>query len=62
VAQKGLGGDMRPYEVWIYEGDIPLPFDADPSVVTHPHSKRRILFLFVDDQGTGLYRLRYSTE
>lgn len=62
VAQKGLGGDMRPFEVWIYEGDIPLPFDADPSEATRGRSKRRILFLFVDDQGTGLYRLRYSTE
>jgi GWxTD domain-containing protein len=62
VAQKGLGGDMRPFEVWIYEGDIPLPFDADPNASKRGPSKRRILFLFVDDQGTGLYRLRYSTE
>jgi GWxTD domain-containing protein len=62
VAQKGLGGDMRPFEVWIYEGDIPLPFDADPRASMRGPSKRRILFLFVDDQLNGLYRLRYSTE
>jgi len=62
VQQKGLGGDMRPYEVWVYEGDIPLPPDADPNEQNRGRSKRRLLFLFVDDQGTGLYRLRYSTE
>ena len=31
LQQPGLGGDMRPFEVWIYTGDIPLPPDADPS-------------------------------
>jgi GWxTD domain-containing protein len=62
VNQKGLGGDMRPFEVWVYEGDIPLPPDADPSAALHGRSHRRLLFLFVDDQGTGLFRLRYSTE
>lgn len=62
VAQKGLGGDMRPFEVWIYEGDIPLPPDADPDKHLPLLARRRLLFLFVDDQGTGLYRLRYSTE
>ncbi len=62
VQQKGIGGDMRPFEVWIYEGDIPLPPDADPREAVRGRQKRRLLFLFVDDQGTGLYRLRYSTE
>ncbi len=62
VQQKGLGGDMRPYEVWVYEGDIPLPPDADPRAESRGRAKRRLLFLFVDEQGTGLYRLRYSTE
>jgi len=62
VQQKGLGGDMRPFEVWVYEGDIPLPPDADPRKELRGRSKRRLLFLFVDEQGTGLYRLRYSTE
>ncbi len=61
VAQKGLGGDIRPFEVWIYEGEIPLPPDADPSVTVKFH-RRRLLFLFVDEQGLGQYRLRYSTE
>ncbi|MCC6349132.1 MAG: GWxTD domain-containing protein [Candidatus Eisenbacteria bacterium] len=62
VQQKGLGGDMRPFEVWIYEGDIPLPPDADPREEARGRSRRRLLFLFVDEQGTGIYRLRYSTE
>ena len=61
VHQKGLGGDMRPFEVWIYEGDIPLPPDADPSV-SENRRYRKLVFLFVDEQGLGDYRLRYSTE
>ena len=61
LQQPGLGGDMRPFEVWIYEGDIPLPPDADPDVASVPR-RRRLLFLFVDDQGLGNYTLRYSTE
>lgn len=62
VRHLGLGGDMRPFEVWVYEGDIPLPPDADPREEARGRSKRRLLFLFVDSQGTGLFRLRYSTE
>ena len=62
VNQKGPGGDQRPYEVWIYEGDIPLPFDADPDAQVVRVNKRHLLFLFVDEQGLGTYTLRYSTE
>jgi hypothetical protein len=61
LRQPGLGGDMRPFEVWIYTGDIPLPPDADPNVGAPPR-RRRLVFLFVDDQGLGRYTLRYSTE
>ena len=61
VHQKGLSGDMRPFEVWIYEGDIPLPPDAEPSV-SENRRYRKLVFLFVDEQGLGDYRLRYSTE
>lgn len=61
LQQPGLGGDMRPFEVWIYEGDIPLPPDADPDAGAPPR-RRRLVFLFVDDQGLGHYTLRYSTE
>jgi GWxTD domain-containing protein len=61
LRQPGPGGDMRPFEVWIYTGDIPLPPDADPSL-SHPPRRHRIVFLFVDDQGLGHYKLRYSTE
>ncbi len=55
-------GDLRPWEVWVYEGDIPLPPDADPQVAPGQHGKRRLVFLFVDEHGLGDYRLRYSTE
>ena len=56
---------FRPLTVWssyqaIYEGDIPLPPDTDPRVESQ--RKRRLVFLFVDEQGLGDYRLRYSTE
>ena len=62
VRQHGLGGDMRPFEVWVYEGDIALPPDADPRVRDRRPPRRRIVFLFVDQHGTGNYVLRYSTE
>lgn len=62
VNQKGPGGDTRPYEVWVYEGDIPMPFDVDPTGAAPRANKRRLLFLFVDEQGLGTYTLRYSTE
>ena len=62
VNQKGPGGDQRPYEVWIYQGEIPLPLDVDPASAPQRGTKRRLLFLFVDEQGMGTYTLRYSTE
>lgn len=64
VNEKGPGGDQRPYEVWIYEGDIRPPFDADPQKITSTGyiAKRKLVFLFVDEQGLGTYTLRYSTE
>ena len=61
VPPQGIGGDMRPYEVWIYEGDIPTPVEADPDVPRNVRH-RRLLFLFVDDHGLGDFRLRYSNE
>jgi len=61
VAPQGLGGDMRPYEVWIYEGDIPAPIEADPGV-SRSVRHQRLVFLFVDDHGLGDFRLRYSNE
>ena len=62
INQKGPGGDQRPYEVWLYEGEIPLPPDADPLADRRSVRRRRLLFLFVDEQGMGTYTLRYSTE
>lgn len=61
VRLQGPGGDIRPYEVWIYEGVIPTPLETDPrhaDVVRH----KRLTFLFVDEFGYGEYRQRYSTE
>lgn len=60
VAQKR--GDQRAWEVWVYEGSIPAPIDADPDTPSSLHRRRRLLFLFVDEQGIGNYTLRYSTE
>ena len=63
LSDKVIGADMRPFEVWIYEGDIPLPVDADPSTMKQPHMRnRKLVFLFVDEHQVGDYRLRYSTE
>lgn len=62
INQKGPGGDQRPYEVWTYQGDIPLPFEVEPGSVAAGSGKKRLLFLFVDEQGLGTFTLRYSTE
>lgn len=62
VHQKGLGGDTRAYEVWIYQGQINLPPDTDPRAVPGVRARRRMVFLFVDEHGYGDYILRYSTE
>lgn len=63
LSDKVIGADMRPFEVWIYEGDIPLPLDADPSTMKQPRIRnRKLVFLFVDEHQVGDYRLRYSTE
>lgn len=61
IRQHGPGGDMRPFEVWIYEGTIPVPIDADPNVQRNARHER-LLFLFVDEHGLGDYRMRYSNE
>jgi GWxTD domain-containing protein len=61
VNAKGPGGDPRPFELWIYQGPVGLPPDADPRAADHPR-RRRLVFLFVDEQGVGDYRLRYTTE
>ncbi len=61
VHRQGLGGDMRPYEVWTYEGTIPNPVESDPE--THRNVRhKRLVFLFVDDHGLGDFRMRYSNE
>ena len=63
VNDRTMGPDMRPFEVWIYEGNIPFPIDADPRNTNQPTIRnRRLVFLFVDEQWVGDYRLRYSTE
>ena len=59
VHMKGPGGDTRPFEVWIYEGDIVTPLTLAEG---RPRSRKKLVFLFVDERGYGEYRLRYSTE
>ena len=56
------GADMRPFEVWIYEGQIPLPIDADPGQSVTRVARQRLVFLFVDENWLGDYRLLYSSE
>ncbi len=62
IEDKQLGADMRPFELWIYQGDLAPPPDADPGAGGLLHLRRRLLFLFVDERGLGDYRLKYSTE
>ncbi len=54
--------DIRPFEVWIYEGEVPRPIDIDPERMGDTRRRDRLVFLFVDEQGFGRYLLRYSTE
>jgi GWxTD domain-containing protein len=61
VHAKGPGGDLRPFELWTYDGPIAPPPDADPKAAGRLRHKR-LLFLFVDERGAGDFRLRYSTE
>ena len=61
VREPGPGGDMRAFEEWIYEGVIPTPLEADPRT-SGAIRRRRLKFLFVDEQGYGDYHQRYSTE
>jgi GWxTD domain-containing protein len=62
VHQKGLGGDTRPYEVWVYEGRSSVTPDVDPALVDRLRIRRRMVFLFVDEHGYGNFTLRFSTE
>jgi GWxTD domain-containing protein len=62
VHQKGLGGDTRPYEVWVYEGLVQDTPDTAPERQGRLRARRRLVFLFVDERGYGNYTLRYSTE
>lgn len=62
VHMKGLGGDQRPFELWIYQGNVGAPPDTDPAARRHIRSRRRLVFLFVDEYGYGNYTLRYTTE
>ena len=60
VHSKGLGGDVRPFEVWIYDRDRAVPLLAPALGAQRP--RKRLVFLFVDEQGYGDYTLRYTTE
>lgn len=60
--QTQPGADMRPFEIWIYEGEISMPFDAGERGGTTRKLGKPLMFVFIDDQWLGNYRLRYSTE
>ena len=62
VDSKGLGGDVRPFEVWVYEGARTRPITARPDPRASERTLKRLLFLFVDERGYGDFRLRYSNE
>ena len=62
VTSKGIGGDTRPFEVWVYEVTRAQPITDKPEPGSDRRSTKRKLFLFVDDNGYGDYRLRYNTE
>jgi GWxTD domain-containing protein len=63
IDSPGPGGDQRPWELWIYEeGWVRRPLAAPRDAVLNPKQRRRLLFLFVDEQGYGDFRLRFSTE
>lgn len=62
LGDPAVGADMRPFEVWIYEGEIMQPFDTDRAVEQRRRLAKPLVFLFIDEQWLGDYRLRYSTE
>ena len=62
VDKKGIGGDIRPFEVWVYERERGAGLTTKPNPSAGGRTRRRLTFLFVDEQGYGDYRLRYSTE
>jgi len=62
VTDHEAGADTRPFELWIYEGNIPVPIDADPAVGRSRVSSKRLVFLFVDQNWLGDYKLLYSGE
>ena len=62
VTDHEVGADTRPFELWIYEGNIPLPIDADPTLGRSRVSGKRLVFLFVDQNWLGDYKLLYSGE
>jgi GWxTD domain-containing protein len=62
VTSKGLGGDTRPFEVWVYDATRPQPITDKPGPASDRRSMKQKLFLFVDENGYGDYRLKYNTE
>lgn len=62
VSDGAGGSDMRPFEIWIYEGEVMLPFDTDRTVAPRKRLGKPLVFLFIDENWLGDYRLRYSTE
>jgi hypothetical protein len=62
VESKGIGGDQRPFEIWNYDMGVNRSLTASRNDVFNERARKHLVFLFVDEQGYGEYRLRYSTE
>ena len=62
AATRGLGGDVRPFEVWVYEGTRARPITARRDRNANERTAKRLMFLFVDETGYGDFRMRYTNE
>lgn len=62
VSDREPGADTRPFELWVYQGNIPLPIDATQGTGRTHVAAKRLVFLFVDQNWVGDYKLLYSSE
>ena len=57
---RGVGGDMRSFEVWTYDRLLHPRDNASQGV--GPRRPMQRVFVFVDEEGYGNYVLRYTNE
>ena len=57
------GADQRPWEIWMYQEGVPRrPLTAPRDAVINQRARHKLYFLFVDDQGFGDFRQRFTNE